>query len=99
MNFVLSLPDGQVKFFENSNYKRTVYSNLLIKKHLGLVKVMFGLVYMLDTASPNGKLCTLTYHDWSGKRAIVDLPIRMKRNSKHVSSKSLHPFGFTDVTK
>ena len=44
MTFVLSLPDGQVKFFENSNYRRTVYSNLLIKELLGLVKVMFGLV-------------------------------------------------------
>ena len=32
MTFVLSLPDGQVKFFENSNYRRTVYSNLLIKE-------------------------------------------------------------------
>ena len=45
MAFVLSLPDGQVKFFENSNYRRTVYLNLLIKKLLGLVKVMFGLVH------------------------------------------------------
>ena len=45
VNFFLSLPDGQVKFFENSNYRRTVYSNLLIKKLLGLVKVMFGLVH------------------------------------------------------
>ena len=44
VNFVLSSPDGQVKFFENSNYRRTVYSNLLIKKLLGPVKVMFGLV-------------------------------------------------------
>ena len=32
MTFVLSLPDGQVKFFENSNYRRTVYSNLFIKE-------------------------------------------------------------------
>ena len=24
VNFVLSLPDGRVKFFENSNYRRTV---------------------------------------------------------------------------
>ena len=35
--FVISLPDGQVKFFENSNYRRTVYSTLPIKKLLGLV--------------------------------------------------------------
>ena len=45
MTFVFSLPDGQVKFFENSNYRRTVYSNLLIKELSGLVKVMFGLVH------------------------------------------------------
>ena len=45
VTFVPSLPDGQVNFFENSNYRRTVYSNLLIKKLLGLVKVMFGLVH------------------------------------------------------
>ena len=45
VTFVLSLPDGQVKFFENSNYRRTVDSNLLIKKLLGLVKVMFGLAH------------------------------------------------------
>ena len=42
---VLSLPNGQVNFFENSNYRRAVYSNLLIRKLLGLVKVMFGLVH------------------------------------------------------
>ena len=40
---VLSLLNGQVNFFENLNYRRTVYSNLLIRKLLGLVKVMFGL--------------------------------------------------------
>ena len=45
VTFVLSLPDGQVKFFENSNYRRTVDSNLLIKKLLGLVKVMFRLAH------------------------------------------------------
>ena len=33
VNFVLSLPDGQVRFFENSNYRRTANSNPLIKKH------------------------------------------------------------------
>ena len=45
VTFVLSLPDGQVKCFGNSNYRRTVYSNRLIKKLLRLVKVMFGLVH------------------------------------------------------
>ena len=44
-NFVLNLPDGQVKFLRNSNYRRTVKSILLIKKFLGLVEMTFGLVY------------------------------------------------------
>ena len=44
VTLTLTLPDGQVKLFENSNYRWTVYSNLLIKKLLWLVKVMFGLV-------------------------------------------------------
>ena len=37
VNFVLNLPDGQVKFLRNSNYRRTLKSILLIKKFLGLV--------------------------------------------------------------
>ena len=45
-NFVLNLPDGQVKFLRNSNYRRTVKSILLIKKYLGLVEMTFGLVYV-----------------------------------------------------
>ena len=45
VNFVLNLPDGQVKFLRNSNYRRTVKSILLIKKFLGLVEMTFGLVY------------------------------------------------------
>ena len=44
VTLALTLPDGQVNLFENSNYRGTVYSNLLIKKLLWLVKVMFGLV-------------------------------------------------------
>ena len=32
-------------------------------------------------------------HDWPDKNASVDLPISMKRNSKHISSYSLNPFG------
>ena len=39
-----------------------------------------------------------THHDWPYKRVIVDLPIRMKRNSKRVSAKSLLPLGFPEVT-
>ena len=45
VNFVLNLPNGQVKFLRNSNYRRTVKSILLIKTFLGLVKMTFGLVY------------------------------------------------------
>ena len=44
-----------------------------------------------------------TRHDWLLKKAIVDLPIRMKGNSKCTSSNSLSPLGsqrcFADVTK
>ena len=45
VNFVLNLPDEQVKFLRNSDYRRTVKSILLIKKFLGLVEMTFGLVY------------------------------------------------------
>ena len=45
VNSVINLPDGQVKFFRNSNYRRTVKSILLIKMYLGLVEIMFVLVY------------------------------------------------------
>ena len=40
-NSILNLPDGQVKFFEEFNYIRTI---LLIKTFLGLVEMNFGLV-------------------------------------------------------
>ena len=42
---VINLPDGQMKFFRYSNYRRTVKSILLIKMYLGLVELTFGLVY------------------------------------------------------
>ena len=45
VNSVLNLPDGQVKFLRNSNYRRTVKSILLIKKFLGLAEMTFRLVY------------------------------------------------------
>ena len=35
VSFVLSLPNGQVKFFYNSNNRRTVYSNPPIKNFWG----------------------------------------------------------------
>ena len=34
-----------------------------------------------------------TRHDWPVKNAIVDLPIRMKGNSKRISGNSLSPLG------
>ena len=33
------------------------------------------------------------HHDQPGKNTIVDLPISMKGNSKHIFSYSLNPFG------
>ena len=34
-----------------------------------------------------------TRHDWPVKKAIVDLPIRIQRNSKHISGDSFIPLG------
>ena len=34
-----------------------------------------------------------TRHDWPAQKAIVDLPIRMKGNSKLISGNSLSPLG------
>ena len=49
-----------------------------------------------------------THHDWPDKKAIVDLPITLEGNSKHVTGNSLGPLGahseqsyrrcFSDVT-
>ena len=44
-NSVLNLPDGEVKYFGNSNYRRTVKSILLIKTFWGLIEIMFGLAH------------------------------------------------------
>ena len=44
VNFVINLPDGQVKFFEESKLQRNCEINLLIKTFLGLVEMTFGLV-------------------------------------------------------
>ena len=44
VNSVLNLPDGQVKFFEESKLQKNCEINLLIKTLLGLVEMMFGLV-------------------------------------------------------
>ena len=37
-----------------------------------------------------------TRHDWPVKKAIVDLPIRMKRNSKRISGNKLSPLSAKD---
>ena len=42
VNSIFNLPDGQVMFFEESYYRRTVKSILLVKKFFGLVKVTSG---------------------------------------------------------
>ena len=37
-----------------------------------------------------------TLYDWPVKEAIVDLPVRMKRNSERSSGNSLSPLGVQD---
>ena len=44
VNSVFNLPDRQVMFLSNSNKGKTVKSILLVKKLLGLVQMMSGLV-------------------------------------------------------
>ena len=43
VNSVINLPNGQVKFFEESKLQRNSEINLLIKAFLGLVNVSFSL--------------------------------------------------------
>ena len=45
VNSVINLPDGQVKFFEEFKLQKNCEINLLIKTFMGLVEMMFGLVY------------------------------------------------------
>ena len=44
VNSVINLPDGQVKFFEESKLQRNCKIILLVKTFVGLVEMMFGLV-------------------------------------------------------
>ena len=44
VKFVINLPDGQVKFFEEFKLQKNCEINLLIKTFLGLGEMMFGLV-------------------------------------------------------
>ena len=44
VNSVINLPDRQVKFFEEFKLQKNCEINVLIRKFLGLVEMMFGLV-------------------------------------------------------
>ena len=60
VNSVINLPDGQVKFFEESKSQRNCEINLLIKTFLGLVNVSFSL--------PEWQAVKLTFFaPWQGK--------------------------------
>ena len=45
VNSVLNLPDGQLTFFEEFNLQKNCEINSAHQKILGLVEMMFGLVY------------------------------------------------------
>ena len=46
MNSVINLPDGRVNFVEEFKLQKNCEINLLIKAFLGLVEMIFGLVYV-----------------------------------------------------
>ena len=46
MNSVINLPDGRVNFDEEFKLQKNCEINLLIKAFLGLVEMIFGLVYV-----------------------------------------------------
>ena len=45
VNSVINLPDGQMKVFGEFKLRKNCEINVLIKAFLGLVEMMFGLVY------------------------------------------------------
>ena len=45
VNSVINLLDGQMKVFEDFKLQKNCEINVLIKASLGLVEMMFGLVY------------------------------------------------------
>ena len=45
VNSVINLLDGQMKVFEDFKLQKNCEINVLIKAFLGLVEMMFGLVY------------------------------------------------------
>ena len=56
VNSVLNLPEGQVRFLRNSNYRRFVKSLLLTQKFVGLAEITFWLVNAnVASACSNGK--------------------------------------------
>ena len=46
MNSVINLPDGRVNFAEEFKLQKNCEINLLIEAFLGLVEMIFGLVYV-----------------------------------------------------
>ena len=46
VNSVINLPDGRVNFVEEFKLQKNCEINLLIKAFLGLVEMIFGLVYV-----------------------------------------------------
>ena len=60
VNSVISLPDGQEKFFEEFKLQKNCEINLLIKTFLRLVKMMFGLVNV-SFSLPKWQAVKMTY--------------------------------------
>ena len=61
VNSVLNLPNGQMKVFEEFNYRRTVKSILLIKTFWGLGEMTFGLGYA-SFRSPEWQALKMTFY-------------------------------------
>ena len=53
---VLNLPNRQLKFVEEFKLQKNCEINSARQNFGGLVEMTFGLVYMLASACPNGKL-------------------------------------------
>ena len=60
VNFVINLPDGQVKFFEEFKLQKNCEINLLIKMLLGLVEMMFGQVNV-SFSLPEWQIVKMTF--------------------------------------
>ena len=74
VNSVINLPDGQVKFFEESKLQRNCEINLLIKTFLGLVEMMFGLVNV-SFSLPEWQAVKVTFFaSWQWPLFLADSP-------------------------